>query len=200
MRIALVFLTTLTLLLTSCFFGSTLNFDEEDAQGLPNLVPNGDLEEGLYGVYKRENLPEHWMILQNPRDPEATAWEADRGLGDSRCLRLMAGSTRLTLISDSFEIYPTAAYYNHIWVKTDIDTGEEIECRFIAFDENSETVNQFTVNIVPKTTWKKVEFNAAFFKKTARFGRLMVVLPPQSGRRVWVDGIGSYNVVSDREE
>lgn len=198
MRFALLLLVSLVLLLSSCFFGSTLEFGAKDAAGQPNLVPNGDLELGLYGVYKRENLPEHWMVLQNPRDPDAVAWEDSDGHIDSRCLRLYTGDTKLSLISDSFDISPQSAYYNRLWIKTDHDIDEEIECRFIAFDMSGETVNQFTEHVIPSTKWTCVEFNAVFFKKAARYGRIMVILPPQTKRRIWVDAFGCYNVTATR--
>jgi len=197
MRLLLVCL--LSVLLASCFFGSTLNLSEKDVAGKPNLVPNGDLENGLYGVFKREALPEHWMLMQSPRDPDAAAWEEGRGCQDSRCLRLKCGQNRLSLISDSFDISPQAAYYNHVWLKTDTDNDEEVECLFLAFDLDGNTVNQFSQRVTPGKSWTKVEFNASFFKKTARFGRIMIVLPPQPERRVWVDGIGSYHALNFTE-
>ena len=195
MRIVLILLILLSLVMTSCFFGSTLNFTEEDAAGKPNLVPNGDMENGLYGIYKREALPEHWMVLQTPRQPDAAAWEASQGSDDSRCIRLYAGPTQLSLISESFDISPQKGYYNCVWLKTDTRNMEEVECRFIAFDADGNTVNQFSQRVSPGKSWQKVEFNAAFFKKTARYGRIMIVLPPQPERKVWVDGVSSFNVL-----
>ncbi|MCD4827984.1 MAG: hypothetical protein K8R90_00955 [Candidatus Cloacimonetes bacterium] len=196
MRLLIICGLSLSLLLSACFFGSTLNFTEADAVGKPNLVPNGGFEHGIYGIYKRDTLPEHWMVLQTPRQPDASAWEEGNGYNSARYIRLNAGRTRLSLISDSFDLIPQAGYYNHVWLKTDLDNGEEVECRFIAFDVEGNTVNQFTQRVVPSAKWTRVEFNAAFFKKTARYGRIMVVVQPQPERRIWIDNIGSYNVLS----
>ncbi|GEM_PF-4800458 len=184
-------------LLAGCFFGSTLNVSQDDVRGKPNLVVNGDMEEGLYGIYKREALPEHWMVL--PHVDNATAWEETQGQAGSRCIRLQAGSTRFSLISDSFPITASAAYYNRLWLKTDHDNGEEVEVRFMVFDDAGNTLNQFTQRVEPATDWTLVEFSTSFFKKTARFGRIMLVIPPQAQRYIWVDGVGSYQAVTFSE-
>ncbi len=181
-------------LLAGCFFGSTLNFTEADAEGKENVVINGGFENGVYGVYNPNSLPADWMVMRSDQSLSEVNWMDTGAAEGSRCIKIKGEKNTVSLISESFPIEPFTAYYNKLQMRASRDTDDRIECFFIVFDENGKKLEQDIHDVTIDNQWQKVEFSSAVYNNYARFARIIITINSTSDRLIWVDDVCSYQV------
>jgi len=177
------------IILSSCFFGSVMNFSEKDINGKINEVYNSSLENG---EFNQNILPEGWSLLENGSD--YVEWNSDLSRTGSKCLKVEHSENRINIISDAFPIDADQIYYSRFFVKTNYNSNHLITIRFVAFDTNGKRVSKFSENGLPKSDWTQIEITSGFLKSTARFGRIIISIPSKSDKIYWIDDIESYAV------
>ncbi|MCD4651463.1 MAG: hypothetical protein K8S56_06730 [Candidatus Cloacimonetes bacterium] len=189
-------LTAIAFILSGCFFGSTLVFTEEDASGRENLVFNADLEGGEFENNRPEDsLPLGWMVMPLKGDKKTTIrWDNLEAHNGTRSIRVDTDDTNISLISEAFEIKPRSAYYTRFYMKLNGDDQLGIKAVLAAFDEHGQMLNETRHRQTIADGWTKVEFSAAFFKKNAKFARIIVQIDTGRNYRLWIDDFASYEV------
>jgi len=182
-----VYLFFIATLLSGCFFSSSLSFSEQDIQDKTNLLYNGDFE-----ITGKDSLGSisGWINLDNGFTNYDISYE-DYSEG-SHSLKVINPYKRVSFISEPFDIYSGAAYLTLSQIKTQNKTKKKVELYFFAFDETGNKLNSFRSDSQLLTSWTQVSLNSAYFKKNAKFGRVMIVLPADTGNVFWIDNLRLY--------
>ena len=179
------------IMFTGCFFGSTLNFSEKDAEGKENLVFNPDFEGGEYNY---NEVPLGWMVLNKTKPEAVVTWDSEIAHSGEKSVCVSIENSEVSLISEAFDINFQFAYYNRLFLMSDKWTGEGITCYFVTFDENGKIRNEISQKTSLQTEWSKLEFSTGFFKKEAKYARIVINFDIKGKRKIWVDNVGSFNV------
>jgi len=178
-----------TVLLSSCFIGTVMNFSEKDIKGKENEVYNSSFENGDYDP---DRLPDGWSLLDDKSNN--ILWDEDISCTGLKSLKIYNPKKKINLISDAFPIDADYVYYSRFFVKTNYDSNHLITIRFLAFDANGNRVSKFSENDLPKQDWTQIDLTSGFLKSTARFGRIIISIPKKSDKIYWLDNIESYAV------
>ncbi len=181
----------LFVVLTGCFFGSTLEFSEKDAEGKENLVFNADFEGG---DFKYDEVPLGWMILHKTKPEAVITWDNNVAYSGEKSACITVDNSEVSLISEAFDINFQYAYYNRLFMKSDKWIGDGITCYFVTFDDKGKIRNEISQKTSLQTEWSKLEFSTGFFKKEAKYARIVINFDVKGKRKIWVDDVGSFNV------
>jgi hypothetical protein len=179
----------LLVILSSCFFGSVMNFSEKDIKDNENEVLNTSFENGEYDPQK---LPDGWFLLEDTSN--YITWDNENSHTGSKSLKIEYPRDKINIISDAFLIDADQVYYSCLYVKTNYNSNQPITIRFLAFDSKGKRVSEFSNNGLPKQDWTQIDITSGFLKSTARFGRIIISIPKKSDKIYWLDDIGSYAV------
>ncbi len=179
----------LMIILSSCFFGSVMNFSEKDIIGKKNEVYNSSFENGEFNP---NILPEGWSLLDEASD--YVAWNSEISRSGSKCIKVEHSEDKINIVSDAFPIDADQIYYSQFFVKANYNSNHLITIRFVAFDTNGKRVSKFSENGLPNTEWTQIDITSGFLKSTARFGRVIISIPRKSDKIYWIDDIESYAV------
>lgn len=180
---------TLLVILSSCFFGSVMNFSEKDIKDNENKVFNTSFENG---EYDHQELPDGWFLLEDTSD--YITWDNENSHTGSKSLKVEHPKEKINIISDAFPIDADHVYYSRLFVKTNYNSNQSITIRFLAFDVKGKRVSKFSNNGLPKQDWTQIDITSGFLKSTARFGRIIISIPRKSDKIYWLDDIESYAV------
>ncbi len=183
------FLLVFTLIFSSCFFGSITDFSDKDIVGKQNSVINSGFEDG---DYQYNHMPENWKVLDEPN--ENVFWDNTNFFNGEKSLKIEHPSSKISIISEAFEIDPEAVYYSRCFIKTNYQSNHSITFRFLAFNAKGKRVDKFSVKNYPKTDWTQVELTSGFFNRNAKFGRIIISFPKRPDKIFWIDDVESYNV------
>ena len=179
----------LVIILSSCFWGSVMNFSEQDIKDNENEVLNSSFENGEFDP---QVLPDNWFLLEDTS--EYIAWDNKNPHTGSKSLKIEHPKDKLNIISDAFPIDADYVYYSRLFVKTNYNSNQSITIRFLAFDAKGKRVSKFSNNGLPKQDWTQIDITSGFLKSTARFGRIIISIPRKSDKIYWLDDIESYAV------
>jgi len=179
----------LLVVLSSCFFGSVMDFSEEDINDKENEVYNTSFEDGEYDPQK---LPDGWFLLEDTFD--YVSWNNETAHTGSKSLKVQYPKDNINIISDAFPIDADHVYYSRIFVKTNYNSNQSITIRFLAFNSKGKRVSKFSENGLPKQEWTQIDITSGFLNSTARFGRIIISIPKKSDKMYWLDDIESYAV------
>ncbi|MDP8203053.1 MAG: hypothetical protein P9L95_00820 [Candidatus Tenebribacter mawsonii] len=179
----------LFIILSSCFFGSVMNFSEKDIKSNENEVFNTSFESGDYDSQK---LPESWFLLEDTSD--YITWDNENPHTGSKSLKVEYPKDKINIISDAFPVDADQVYYSRLFVKTNYNSNQSITIRFLAFDAKGKRVSKFSKTGLPKQDWTQIDITSGFLKSTARFGRIIISIPIKSDKIYWLDDIESYAV------
>lgn len=191
-RFLLWFAAIPTLLLSSCFLGSSLLFLESDAVGKPNLVANSDFESK---TKQNNQLPPGWIL--NPSGlllRETIVCDPTVYASGTQSLKVVNTQRRLILLSEPFRIDPWNGYYIRASVKTANPRGAEIILRIQTYAADGTITNNFRTRIKSDSDWKRGSISAGFIKKKSTFARVLVVIPPTEEYPIWIDDVGCFSV------
>jgi len=177
------------LVTAGCFFGSIIDFSEQDIKGKENVIFNSGFEVGNFDV---EPIPVGWTAL-NVQE-ELISSDLDIFSSGQRSLRIDHPNKKINLISESFPIDPEAVYFTRCYLKANYQSNHAVEVLFVAFDSKGKQVNKFKTKGYPIEDWTKVMLTTGFFKPTARFGRIIITFPNRPDKVFWVDDVESYDV------
>ncbi|MDP8268859.1 MAG: hypothetical protein P9L97_09045 [Candidatus Tenebribacter davisii] len=175
--------------LSSCFFGSVMDFSEKDIKDKKNEVFNTSFEIGDYDLHK---LPDGWYLLEDTS--KYILWDNETSKTGSKCLKIENPKDKINIISDSFPIDADHVYYSRLFMKTNYNSNQSITIRFLAFDEKGKRVSKFSEHGLPRQDWTQIDITSGFLKSTARFGRIIISIPRKSDKIYWLDDIESYAV------
>jgi len=187
MKIILSLLTIL--LLHGCFFGSTLNFSLKDTEGKPNLITNGDFENG---DFSRGKLPEEWTVLENSKLTDINCCSTEAISGNSS-LEIYSES-RTVIISDAFMISKNNAVYANIFVKSKNISKQSVELNIITFDKYGKKTGIYPTKSIISNEWKELSVSAGFFRNNTEFARIMITIPKDSENYFYIDNCGAFIV------
>ncbi|MDA3813422.1 MAG: hypothetical protein PF570_04130 [Candidatus Cloacimonetes bacterium] len=179
----------LLVVLSSCFFGSVMDFSEKDINEKENEVYNTSFEDGEYDPQK---LPDGWFLLEDTFD--YVSWNNETAYTGSKSLKVQYPKDKINIISDAFPIDADHVYYSRIFVKTNYNSNQSITIRFLAFNSKGKRVSKFSENGLPKQEWTQIDITSGFLNSTARFGRIIISIPKKSDKLYWLDDIESYAV------
>ena len=179
----------LFIVLSSCFFGSVMDFSEKDIKDNENEVFNTSFE---IGEYDPQKLPDGWFLLEETS--EYITWDNKNPYTGSKSLKVEYPKDKINIISDAFPIDADQVYYSRLFVKTNYNSNQSITIRFLAFDSKGKRVSKFSNNGLPKQDWTQIDITSGFLKSTARFGRIIISIPRKSDKIYWFDNIESYAV------
>jgi len=179
----------LMVILSSCFFGSVMNFSEKDINGKKNEVYNSSFEKGEFNP---NILPEGWSLLKEASD--YISWDNELSRTGSNCIKVEHSEDKINIVSDAFPIAADQIYYSRFFVKANYNSNHLITIRFVAFDANGKRVSKFSENGLPQKDWTQIDITSGFLKSTARFGRVIISIPSKSDKIYWIDDVESYAV------
>ncbi len=179
----------LLVMLSSCFFGSVMDFSEKDIKDKENEVYNTSFENG---EYKPQGLPDGWFLLEDTSD--YIIWDNENPHTGSKSLKIQNPKDNINIISDAFPIDADHVYYSRLFIKTNYNSNQSITIRFLAFDSKGKRVSKFSKKGLPKQDWTQIDITSGFLKSTARFGRIIISIPKKSDKIYWLDDIESYAV------
>lgn len=178
-----------TLVITGCFFGSIIDFSEQDIGRKENEIFNSGFEEGEFDT---DPIPLGWTVLNDLKNTVS----ADTVVFNSgqRSLKISHPHKKINLISESFPIDPEGVYFSRCFLKTNYQSNQAVEILFVAFDSKGKQVNKYKTKIYPQENWTKAVMTASFFKPNAHFGRIIISFPNRPDKVFWLDDVESYNV------
>ncbi|MCF7857921.1 MAG: hypothetical protein K9N07_01150 [Candidatus Cloacimonetes bacterium] len=176
-------------ILSSCFWGSVMNFSEKDIKDKENVVYNSGFENDEFDP---QIIPDGWFDLENT--PEYLAWDNTDSHAGSRSLKVNFPKQNITIISDSFPIDADYVYYSRFFVKTNYNSNDTITIRFLAFDSKGKRVGKFSDKGLPEKEWTQIDITSGFLKSTARFGRIVISISEKPDKIYWLDDIESFAV------
>jgi hypothetical protein len=177
--------------LTSCFFGPSLIFFDQDVIGKPNLIPNPDFETPLLPDKK---LPCDWMYLSTIDYKDALSWDSLTVQAGKKSLKIENPQQQLLLVSESFPIDNKSAYLNRCYVTSKYPSATPVVLYFRTFDRIGARKDNFTTKQRTNSNWKEILLSTGFFKPTAQFARVIISIPMDPENTYWVDNIGSFHV------
>jgi len=180
----------LVLFLTGCVFGSSLQFSSKDIEGKESILLNGSFENGEFNA---DNFPENW-VLMNKEDNSNIIWDDKEAINGSKSLKIYPNKSKVLLISDSFPVVMTNAYYTNFFIKSDIIDNNKISVNFITFDENGEKKESNKLSKIPTKEWKSYHFSSAFFSKNTKFARIIIEIPASKSKTVWIDDVATFDI------
>ena len=127
----IILLIIASLILSSCFMGSSLLFMESEIQDKPNLVLNPSFD--AYSFAGTDAL-RGWTIYTKPDDSEFNKIRIDpmQSIDGDTSLRIDASNKDVVIISDSFDVRRYGGYYSRIRFKT--DSPQPPQARLRCFD------------------------------------------------------------------
>lgn len=179
----------LFIILSSCFWGSVMDFSEEDIKDSENEVINTSFEDGEFDSKK---LPDNWFLLEDTS--EFITWDNNNPYTGTKSLKIEYPKNDVNIISDAFPIDADYVYYSRLFIKTNYNSNQHITIRFLAFDTKGKRVSKFSKNGLPKQEWTQIDITSGFLKSTARFGRIIISISRKSDKIYWLDNIESYAV------
>lgn len=179
----------LLVIISSCFFGSIMNFSEKDIVGKENVVFNPSFENG---EFEANSMPEDWMVLNKPENQ--IFWDDNYRHSGGKSLKIQYPKSKINIISDAFPIDAEAVYYSRCFVKSSYQSNHPVTIRFLAFNSKGKRVNKFSSKGYPGEDWTQIDLTSGFLKSTARFGRIIISIPKKPDKIFWLDDIDSYNV------
>ncbi|MBT3756252.1 MAG: hypothetical protein HOK80_00575 [Candidatus Cloacimonetes bacterium] len=179
----------LFIILSSCFWGSVMDFSEQDIKDNENEVFNSSFENGEFDPLK---LPDNWFLLEDTS--KHVIWDSENPHTGSKSLKIEHPKDKINIISDAFPVDADYVYYSRLFVKTNYNSNQSITIRFLAFDAKGKRVSKFSNSGLPKQDWAQIDITSGFLKSTARFGRIIISIPRKSDKIYWLDDIESYAV------
>jgi hypothetical protein len=192
MRHLILALCYVCLLLSSCFFGSTLLYLDSDSQGKTNILKNHDFERSSNDD---NQLPEGWYIVSSIKD-EVVQMSLDSLVVHSgkKSIRIRNSSKNLFLVSEAFKVNYTGGYYARGYFKAEKRTKKPLRLYFWAYNDAGDKVNSFQRSIKARPEWRRVGISAGFMKNSASFARIAIFIPKASDNTIWIDDAGCYLV------
>ncbi|MDO9578901.1 MAG: hypothetical protein Q7J16_13540 [Candidatus Cloacimonadales bacterium] len=178
-----------TLVVTGCFFGSIIDFSEQDIKGKENVIFNSSFEEGEFAA---DPIPLGWIILNDMQSCVSSDLENFNSV--QRSLLISHPHKKINLVSESFPLDPDGIYFSRCFLKTNYQSNQAVEILFVAFDSKGKQVNKYKTKAYPQENWTKVVMTASFFKPNARFGRIIISFPARPDKVFWLDDVESYNM------
>ncbi|HNX00380.1 MAG TPA: hypothetical protein PLE74_01405 [Candidatus Cloacimonadota bacterium] len=179
------------MLLTSCFFGPSLLFFDRDADGKPNLIPDGDFE---IAHQTGNQTPNSWMFLSNFDYRNAISWDSLFVQNGKKSLMIKYPEQKVLLVSESFPIDNRSAYLNRCFVRSKYPSITPVVMYFRTFDKIGARKDNFTSKLKSNSTWNEILLSTGFFKPNAQFARVIISIPMDKDNIYWIDNIGSYHV------
>lgn len=176
-------------ILSSCFWGTVMDFSEKDIKDSVNEVFNSSMENGDFEL---DELPDNWFILEGNTD--CMIWDNNDFHTGSKCLKIENPKDNINIISDAFPIDADHVYYSRLFIKANYNSNQQITIRFLAFDVKGKRVSKFSDRGLPKQDWTQIDITSGFLKSTARFGRIIISIPKKSDKIYWLDDVESYAV------
>ncbi len=180
------------LLLSSCFYGSTLLYLDSDSQGKTNILRNHDFERS---AKDNRQLPEGWYIVSSIKD-ETVPMNLDSLMVRSgrKSIRIRNSSKNLYLVSEAFKINYTGGYYARGYFRAEKRTRKPLRLYFWAYNDAGDKVNSFRKSIKARPEWRRAGISAGFMKNSASFARIAIFVPKDSDNTIWIDDAGCFLV------
>ncbi|MBN2461207.1 MAG: hypothetical protein JXB60_06330 [Candidatus Cloacimonetes bacterium] len=172
-----------------CAFGSVFNISSNSVDEEDNIISNSSFENIDFEAQK---LPASWYILSE-RDDLIILDSSVCHTGNSSIM-VKSPETEITLVSAAFEIDPTCIYYSRCFVRSDDRSTQPLTLYLFAFDIAGNPVNTFSRKIFPTENWAKLDFTSAFFKSSAKVGRIAINIPEKENVSFWIDDAESYRM------
>lgn len=189
----IILLILMSLILSSCFMGSSLLFTESEIQDNPNLVMNPGFD--AYSFAGKDAL-RGWTIYTKPEDSEFDKIRIDPmhfTEGDTS-LRIDASDRDVVIISDSFEVRRYGGYFARIKFKTDSPNPPLTRFRMTTFKGNGKITNRFRKRMKLSKEWDTAAISAGFLKPGVKFARVSIYIPAFSEGSIWIDDVGCWEV------
>jgi len=162
-------------------------FSDNDIENRENLALNPSFE---LGQYDPGLLPFGWFTIDNEK--REIYWEENNSFSGNKSIKVSTGSEAVEIISESFPISPNNIYYLQCYLKSRISKNAQVTLAFIAFDKKGKKVSYYSEMIYPENDWTKLGFRTGFLDNKARYARLIVILPENSGTDFWVDDVKCF--------
>lgn len=199
MRLLILLLTVFfSLVLGSCFLGSSMLFLESDSQNQPNLVLNPNFE---YQDKSNSNYPAGWLLVSNSNDAvEPVSLDSTVFVSGGKSVKFTNINRDMLLVSDAFKINYTGGFFIKCSVKSAKPMQKAARLHFWAYNAAGTKKNQFSKTIKTKSDWKKTTLSAGFLKNSVTFARIAIYIPKDSNNTIWIDDIGCYQVYQFTKE
>ncbi len=189
MRIVPILLSIL--ILSGCVVKNSILFKDESAVGKPDLIINGSFEESLN---KDDNYTTPWLVMAKDKSIEVLKIDTNHSAEGSNSLLIEPTGQRKLIVSESFSIDKNAGYYVKAFVKSTNANKTTVKMEFRSYNKKGELKDKFTVPIKPGDSWEAVEISAGLFKSTAKYGRIIFIIPSYQNEPLWIDNIGCFKV------
>lgn len=181
-----------SLLLSSCFLGSSVLFLESDTKDQVNLVGNSDFEKA-----DKENstYPADWLLVSNSNEKvEPVCLDSTVFLTGHHSLRITNNARDMLIVSDAFKINFTGGFFSKCSMKSAKPMQKAAKVYFWAYNDAGSKKNSFGKSLKTKGDWKQANISAGFLHDSVTFARIAIYIPRDTDNSVWIDGIGCYQV------
>ena len=153
MRFLFLVFSLFCLLLSSCFFGSSILFLESDTENRPNLLDNP----GFESEDKRNpGMPEGWLVVSSSSEKvESVVLDSSVVFTGINSLKIQNPDRDLYLVSDAFKVNFTGGFFTKCAVRAEKQMQKPLRVYFWAYNASGNKENSFRKSIKAKPDWKK---------------------------------------------
>ncbi|MDP8231143.1 MAG: hypothetical protein P9L91_00575 [Candidatus Zophobacter franzmannii] len=189
MRVLIIMLSAL--ILSGCIVKNSIMFKEESAVGKPDLMINGDFEESL-AVEGDYVAP--WFVMAKDKEIEVLQIDATVAANGTNSLKIEPSGQRKLIVSESFDIESKDGYFVKGSLKSTSANRSTITMEFRSYDKKGKLRDKFSMPYVPGDEWQKLTISAGLFKSSARYGRIIFIVPSYQHEPIWIDSVGCFKV------
>ncbi len=198
MKWLLLILAGFSLLLGSCFLGTSMIFLESDSNDKPNLVQNPDFED--IDIQNPDN-PASWILVSNSNDKvEPAGVDSTVSFSGKKSFKITNNSRDILLVSDAFKINFTGGFFVKCSMKSAKPMLKAARVHFWTYNDAGSRKNKFSKAFKTKADWKKATISAGFLSNSVTFARIAIYIPRDTDNTVWIDDVGCYQVYQFTKE
>ncbi len=179
------------LMLSGCVVKNSILFKEESSIGKPDLIINGSFENS---INDNDDFVSPWFIMAKDKSIEVLKIAEDTSADGKNSLLIEPSGQRKLIVSESFDIENLGGYYVKGNIKSTDANKSTIRMEFRSYDKKGKLKDKISVPVKPQGSWMPVEISAGLFKSTARYGRIIFIIPSYQNESIWIDDVGCFKV------
>jgi len=164
------------LLLSTCFFGSSILFLESDTKGKPNLIFNPGFETN---PLDEKRMPPGWLLMDSKvLIEDHISCDFSKSVLGFQSLKVSGNAQHLMIISEPFAVDSFGGYFVKSSAHGTTLKGPKLKLKFIGYSEHGKIRSTYTTTLKTSNDWVKATLSVGFLKPDVRFGRVLLVIPP----------------------
>lgn len=180
------------MLISGCFWGSSILFLEKDTIGKTNLLGNPLFEKT---DVKNPALPAGWVVVSETaqlKEPVSIDENVTNGGKKSVCVK--DSDHDLMLLSDAFKIDYNGGFFIKFAAKSEHRLDQPLKLNFWTYDAAGKRKNKFSTTFKPGIDWKKATISAGFLSNSVSFARVSITVPRLDDNTVWISDVACFQV------